>query len=861
MWSVTGPLIGRDREFTAVMAAWRARSAGVLAAGPPGIGRTALALAVFDELRHRGADAVMIRVTAQSSTLPLVALGPLVGPIEGGPARSALTEVSEALRRRVGPGGVAIVIDDAHHLDGASQIALAELVDERAAFVLLTAPDHRIGGDLLTHGALRRVDLGQLGEDEVAELIRSRGVEVADVRGWHARSGGNPTAVLRLIGSGSAEPPEVPSDVLDIALARLDPSTRDLVDVIAVAQPVPVDVFDLLHPERTVDQHLAALNETRMFVEHLDAAGTRWITYLHDADTDAVLSHLRPIRLRSVIRRVVRSLANLELEPSDADLVRLTALALSVGEPVSDDRIRRAARVARHGSDGETVMRLARAAATARGATIDDLLRYVDVAYELADGAGLEHACGLLSGHLGARPDDREAATALAVVRANQAFWRHGDTEAALEHLTPVDGRGRSELDALRARILAAIGALDEAIALAGPIADGGDPRSRVHAVVALAHALRRSGRGDDAVTVVDSLRDDTADDDPTLTVSRQLLGSVRSLALAADARWSEAAGEAEAACALAERHQDRSALAIARLVTGLIGIERGDLDLAVRRAGQALADLESLDQPAGRTWALSTVALAEALAGDVASATATLRQLDQLTPRHPADLFPGIEDRARAWTLARSEPDRARSMLLVAAESALERGDHGAAVHMLVDLAALGSAARAAELLGRPTLAHHDGAMWTLARRFVDGASTGDHVALASLADDLVSRGATRWAVEAMAAAARSAARRSEQRLARRLAGRVDELTASCSGLMVPSLLDVRTLDAGVAALTLRERDVALLAAGGMANRAIAERLGISARTVEAHLANCFAKLGISSRSELGELLGPGPG
>ncbi|SJN13449.1 ATPase / Transcriptional regulator, LuxR family [Leucobacter sp. 7(1)] len=52
---------------------------------------------------------------------------------------------------------------------------------------------------------------------------------------------------------------------------------------------------------------------------------------------------------------------------------------------------------------------------------------------------------------------------------------------------------------------------------------------------------------------------------------------------------------------------------------------------------------------------------------------------------------------------------------------------------------------------------------------------------------------------------------------------------------------------------LTAREREIALLAALGHSSKFIAERLHISARTVETHLSNIFAKTGVENRDELG--------
>lgn len=51
---------------------------------------------------------------------------------------------------------------------------------------------------------------------------------------------------------------------------------------------------------------------------------------------------------------------------------------------------------------------------------------------------------------------------------------------------------------------------------------------------------------------------------------------------------------------------------------------------------------------------------------------------------------------------------------------------------------------------------------------------------------------------------------------------------------------------------LTDREREVVALVAEGLANKAIASRLKVSKRTVDAHLGHLFTKLGLSSRAEL---------
>ncbi|MDN5749420.1 MAG: helix-turn-helix transcriptional regulator, partial [Pseudonocardia sp.] len=67
------------------------------------------------------------------------------------------------------------------------------------------------------------------------------------------------------------------------------------------------------------------------------------------------------------------------------------------------------------------------------------------------------------------------------------------------------------------------------------------------------------------------------------------------------------------------------------------------------------------------------------------------------------------------------------------------------------------------------------------------------------------------------------------------------------------------RMRSTGVEALTATERRVATMATGGLTNRAVAQALFVSEKTVETHLGHAYRKLGIVTRSQLADALGVG--
>ena len=84
--------------------------------------------------------------------------------------------------------------------------------------------------------------------------------------------------------------------------------------------------------------------------------------------------------------------------------------------------------------------------------------------------------------------------------------------------------------------------------------------------------------------------------------------------------------------------------------------------------------------------------------------------------------------------------------------------------------------------------------------------------------------------------------------------------LCETAGALRLPRRLGARSPRRSSATqLTAREREVVDVALRGMSNSAIADELSLSERTVEAHLAAAYRKLGVRSRGELVSVLGRG--
>jgi ATP/maltotriose-dependent transcriptional regulator MalT len=279
---------------------------------------------------------------------------------------------------------------------------------------------------------------------------------------------------------------------------------------------------------------------------------------------------------------------------------------------------------------------------------------------------------------------------------------------------------------------------------------------------------------------------------------------------------------------------------------------------VAEGRASDAIADAEAAvdatrsESPSSAGWTLADARLAS---GDPSGALDALKSSGWVDPRlPPSDRLRALEVVVRAH-LALGHPEEAADWAARAPDEAGGRrtGVFGAITRLIEAQVLLAQekpddAARAA--LDGAAAAHEAGApLWegrcsTLAGEALAGAGDADEARaeLRRAADDLDARGAAGYRDAAL-------------RVLRRLGERPRPAPAPAAPADEAG---------GLAILTPREREVAALVAEGRTNRQIGAQLHLSEKTIEKHVSNAMAKLGVRSRTGIARLVereGFGPG
>jgi DNA-binding NarL/FixJ family response regulator len=861
--AATWPLTGRAEELSLIGELLHSRDGplGVVLAGAAGVGKTRLAREALAVAQQRGARTRWAAATASARAWPLGAFAAMLGVVGPDPAR-LLRQASAALLAGAGRAGVIVGVDDAHLLDELSATLVHQLVLRRAATVVLTLRTGETPPDAVTalwkDGHLTRLELQPLSQDETAALVEARLAGPLDSaaarRLWSVTQGNalylqqlvdgeleagrlhQVSGVWRWSGELALSPGLV--ELLSTRIGQLPDALNDVLEVLAFGEPLGVPALVTLTDAVAVEQA-----EARGLIEVYPDGRRLQARLAHPLYGEVRRAQMGIVHARRLRGRVARALADTG-DRRAGDTLRRALLTLDSDLPPDPVLLTDAARRATELGDLALAERVARAAVEAGGGFEPRLLlgnalhwsgRAVEADAELAPLAEL------------ARTDaERAEATIPRVAALFFTLGRPSEAEVMLDAVASVVSEDAAvlELAAMRSVLAALLGrTVHAAEAAAAVLAQSQcSPPAAQLATWGLAAAGAGLGRLDGLDERVQWI-DARADSFEIGLHQAAVIGSswVRGLLLAGLLDQAEHAARRHR-----ERCQDTAGIGdmITSAMCAAVAQSRGQVKTAARWFRQSLAGHGSA------FTLLFDLPGALGMGGDATSARQAFG--DMAATWNPSFVFLEPEMLlAQAWVAA-AEGLTSQSVARSHHAAELARAQNQPAVEVL--------ALHTAVCFGDRTVADRlaqlatqvDGPRAPAAAAHAAALAADDGAALHAASAQLEEMGALLLAADAAAQAATAHARHQRRGSAQAATTRAHRLAQACEGARTPALATL----AAPLPLTNREREIVTLAAGGLSNRQIADRLVVSVRTVEGHLYRACAKLGASDRAELAALL-----
>ncbi|WP_054814737.1 helix-turn-helix transcriptional regulator [Nocardia arizonensis] len=854
-------LLDRPVEFEAVHAALTSRGAGgVVLVGAAGIGKTTLARLVTSMLT------VPVRwaaCTESSQAIPLGAFAPWVAPSA---SRDPIALLSSARENLVAEPDTVIGVDDAHLLDKLSATLLHQIAVDRAAHIVATVRTGEPVPDAVTSlwkdGYLQRVELEPLTKRQCVNLVETvidgtlEGLS-ADVM-WES-SGGNPLFLRNMVEGafeagnltevngvwqlrGATAVPSGLAALLDERLARAGDAVMDALKMLAIYEPLDIDILTELVGEQAVDAaEIAGLIRTGRDSGPLSAR------FSHPLLGDVVRRRIGTASARTRRGRIVAKLRDQDLSTA-ANRIRLAQLCVDSDQPIDIELLITAAKDAVALSNLPLGERLARAAHE-RGAGLP--------AAELLSRALLWQGRPVEADEIlaGFDPDslDQLQLVQWGIPRASLLFWSLGEVDRGLELIDLMNAR--VEHPALRL-VVAGAGAMmavhenriaDGIAAAEKVLADKDAPRQAVDfAAFAAGLAMPVAGRGMDFAPIASRSRAQQKATD----------GMIRVMVRYCDVLALTTVGDLDLADRRATEYSHFSSAgqflgwAIAKIAAGVVATARGRFREAITAFEQALAALNAEETLPWQLPARLLLARAYATLGDVEQAERVLNDADEHSGRHLA-LHEPQRVIARAWLAAASHSRHsAVELARKAADIAHSAGQYALeaeALHYAVRFGDRTVAHRLGDIAGRV-----QGPVAGIYARHAAAFTHNDTEALAKVSAEFEAAGLLPSAADAAAQAVPVHDRAGQRRLSAQSAARALGLATRCDGATTPAIVAASK----PLPITGREREITALVARGLTNREIAERLGVSVRTVEGHIYRACTKLDAADREQLAQLI-----
>ena len=867
--SVSSPYVARPETIASILDLVGG-GRNVLVTGDQGIGKSFVAQQVARAL-HDG-DRSILRVIASraSAGVPLGVLFELL-PEDWTP--SGHTDAAARLatlviehhpieRRRV------VLVDNAHLLDPLSGATLSELADAGWCQLLLTSPS--VGDRLLQRADLATVHLAALTEFEMRALLHAElgaPMRASGAATVIARSVGNPFIALDLVRAGrdSGQLKQVDglwnltgalpasariTELVEGRLESVSPSGRVCLELIALAGSLRHSDLRAIRPDLAPETIQDLRDRLLLFVSNDNdpaGPGDPWLALAHPVYDDVLLGLIPEHRRRdhcSALADHFAVAAGASGPEQASDTLRIAKWLLQAERMPSLPMLERSARLAWVGADYVLAETLG-----SHALHLSPSPRMASVV------ARSQHFQGLST--LAVATLDAALATAtkpadvldLSFVKCQVQFWglQHDDEAidavARLEPMAPTEelrqllrintgslhfyaGRITEALDLLEAILpVSSMVEATRAVALAPALACSGRS-TEARAVNAVGRAAQLAIRAADKVT------------NPVMFDVIELFAMVGSgqLRQALDAGTGIYNDVAKSVLPF-EAHWLSLTNGLAAMYCGLPSTAQWWFRQVDR--GPAQANDRTLFHLAqiGSAWSL-------ALRGQVAAARMAWDPF--VSNGFRTSVFvDGVRERClAAIEFADGNTGQAQTLLHVGAERMGKSGRLWAEADTLHDLVRMGRGrAATARLVELATLCN--GMLVATYAEHARARSDNDVDGLISAAAAFESMGSALYAAETLGEA-------------QRLVARLDRRRAAGLAVEIAALLDASEAAIGCVSrndavtLTAREIDVLSLVRMGLSNRIIAERLGVSPRTVEDHVRHLCEKLGAGSRAEL---------
>jgi DNA-binding CsgD family transcriptional regulator len=737
-----------------------------------------------------------------------------------------------------------LLVDDAPLLDEVSAAGIYQLVRVLGVRCVLTArDDHPMTGPLarlLHEDLVTTIDMTALTFDQSYELVQAHfgaPVQRDSVRALFASSHGNPMFLRELalaaermgaVHSGphglEIERTRLPAHAIDGVgdrLHLLSNPARELAELIAVSQLWTRDLCDPDAIDDLVSAGVAVIVDDG------------FVRLAHPLYTEALIADLSAAESR---KRVATAAALLAAQ-TDPPL-RFVGIQLSTNAPL--EQLEWASQYAWSVGDHAAAVKLARAA--------------------LAEGGGFDAALALGSaesalGHPGAATGafadarthartQREIAIAISRWGQHLAYREHDPSAAValaeeqIADITDPTAIAVLNSDLIKWRLMAGVA---NAEAAEGVAPDEGDLDPPGALMRALGQAMMFTMAGD-----VVGARESVLVGRTFTESSREVIPHASSLLDLNEFLILISEGNVAAATQFAtERRLEpyTEAAGLWSYALALVNAQRGDIARGLECSELAIEQLTWRDFTGlvGPAKALYATFLAQS--GRVTEARDVLDSLAPAVLDDPKVVLQRAE--ALAWILvADGQSGPAADQLHAAGALGAQLGHPFLAAIAVSAATRFGESARVVDLL-ESFAAGSTSVFMNLLARFGRAMANEDAAGLEAIAPELHSAGLGACAVVGLATAIVAYESTGNATAARRAA--LTRSAIRATGIASGMLMTVSDLE-----LSARELEIAELASQRVRSKHIAERLGLSTRTVDNHLARIYRKLGISGRDEL---------